>query len=200
MCLLKTLKAHNKKLLLDESFIDFCDVEEGTLLQQEIIDEFPNLIIIKSLSKSYGIPGLRLGMLACKDTMLIRDIRRQIPIWNINSFAEYFLQIIGKYTKDYRLACRRIAQERKAFYTAFEETGLFNKIYPSQANYFLCKLSDGFNATNLSCYLLEKCDILIKYLDNKKGFPDGSWVRIAIRNQPENDLLIEKLKAYRNSF
>jgi histidinol-phosphate/aromatic aminotransferase/cobyric acid decarboxylase-like protein len=195
MSLLKTLKAHNKKLLLDESFIDFCDLEEGTLLRQEILDEFPHLIVIKSLSKSYGIPGLRLGALACGDRAFIGEVRKQIPIWNINSFAEYFLQTIGKYTKDYRLACRSIADERARFYTELTQTGLFT-IFPSQANYFLCKLKNGLNAADLARYLLDAHDIFIKDLDNKKGFPSGSWVRLAIRNKQDNDRLIEKLKLF----
>ena len=194
--LLDTLKANNKKLLLDESFIDFCDIEDGSLLQQEILEKFPNLIVIKSLSKSYGIPGLRLGMLACGDRTFIQDVRRQIPIWNINSFAEYFLQIIGKYTKDYRFSCRRISEERSRFYTELKKTGLF-EVYPSQANYFLCKLIEGLNSSDLSIYLLDNHEIFIKNLDNKKGFSDGSWIRLAVRNSQDNDRLIESLKLFK---
>ena len=194
--LLGTLKAQNKKLLLDESFVDFCDIEEGSLLRQAILDEYPNLIVIKSLSKSYGIPGLRLGLLASGDRAFIQNVRRQIPIWNINSFAEYFLQIIGKYAKDYKLACRRITEERRRFHAELEKTGLF-KVYPSQANYFLCKLKDGLNALDLSRYLLETHEIFIKDLGGKKGFPDGSWIRLAVRNQHDNDILIEKLECFK---
>jgi len=196
--LLGHLKAHGKKLLLDESFIDFCNIEDGTLLCQEVFDEYTNLIVIKSLSKSYGIPGLRLGTLASGDRALIQDVRGQLPIWNINSFAEYFLQIIGKYAEDYRLACHHIARERGRFFTELEKNGLF-KVYPSQANYFLCKLGSGLSASDLSCYLLENHEILIKNLDEKKGLPDGSWIRLAVRNQRDNDLLIEKLANYHTS-
>ena len=195
MRLLARLKAENKKLLLDESFVDFCDTEDETLLRQDIIDEYPNLIIIKSLSKSYGIPGLRLGALACGDRSFIRELRKHIPIWNINSFAEYFLQSIGKYAKDYRIACRRIAQERERFRHELERTGLLT-VYPSQANYFLCKLRDGVNAADLACYLLESHEIFIKDLDGKKGFPAGSWIRLAVRNRQDNDRLVEKLLLY----
>ncbi|GHV94307.1 aminotransferase [Spirochaetia bacterium] len=205
--LLITLKAQNKKLLLDESFVDFCDTSdlsvdksgEGTLLRQEILDEFPNLIVIKSLSKSYGIPGLRLGVLASGDRGFIQEVRKQIPIWNINSFAEYFLQIIGKYAKDYRLACRRIAEERGRFFAELKKTGLF-KVYPSQANYFLCRLRDGLNAADLARYLLESHNIFIKDLSGKKGFSgSGSWVRLAVRNRADNDFLIEKLRLFNDS-
>ena len=197
--LLKTMKEHNKKLLLDESFVDFCDAEGGTFLQQEILDEFPNLIVIKSLSKSYGIPGLRLGLLACADSDFIKKVRKQIPIWNINSFAEYFLQIIGKYSKDYRLACKSITEERRRFYSELEKTGLFT-VFPSQANYFLCKLKNGLYAQDLARYLLESHEIFIKDLDSKKGFPEGSWIRLAIRNRSDNDKLIEKLVIYKTNI
>ena len=196
--LLESLKAQNKKLILDESFVDFCDLEGGTLLQQEILDEFTNLTVIKSLSKSYGIPGLRLGVLASGDHAFIQSVRKQIPIWNINSFAECFLQIIGKYSKDYRQACKLITEERGRFYSELEKTGLFT-IFPSQANYFLCKLKNGLNASDLSRYLLETHDIFIKDLDSKKGFPGGSWIRLAIRNRRDNDTLIEKLEIYKTN-
>jgi histidinol-phosphate/aromatic aminotransferase/cobyric acid decarboxylase-like protein len=194
--LLESLKTRNKKLILDESFVDFCDTEDESLLCQNILDNFPNLIVIKSLSKSFGIPGLRLGALACGDLSFVNNVRRQIPIWNINSFAEYFLQIIGKYAREYQYACRLIAQERKRFKAELEKTGLFT-VYPSQANYLLCRLSECVNATDLSLYLLEKHDIYIKNLSGKKGFSDGFWIRLAIRNQNDNDLLIEKLNFFR---
>lgn len=195
MRLLAELKTRDKKLLLDESFVDFCDSEDETLLKQHILDEYPNLMVMKSLSKSYGIPGLRLGVLACGNTAFLREVRGQIPIWNINSFAEYFLQIMGKYAKDYRFACRRIAEERGRFYTELEKTGLF-KIYPSQANYFLCRLKDGLKAADLARYLLEEHEIFIKDLDGKKGFPSSSWIRLAVRNKQDNDKLVEKLKKF----
>jgi histidinol-phosphate/aromatic aminotransferase/cobyric acid decarboxylase-like protein len=190
--LLKALKAEGKKLILDESFVDFCDLENGSFLRQEVLEEFPNLIVIKSLSKSYGIPGLRLGILASGDCAFIRSLRGKLPIWNINSFAECFLQIIGKYTDDYRLACGAIAKERRRFQTELEKTGLFSVI-PSQANYFLCRLDSGLDSAYLARYLLEKHEILIKDLNGKKGMPSGSWVRLAVRNMQDNDTLIEKL-------
>jgi histidinol-phosphate/aromatic aminotransferase/cobyric acid decarboxylase-like protein/choline kinase len=194
--LLESLKVHNKKLLLDESFVDFCDKENESLLCQNILEAFPNLIVIKSLSKSYGIPGLRLGALACGDVAFVNDVRRHIPIWNINSFAEYFLQTIGKYVKEYRYACRLIVQERNRFQSELEKTGLFT-VYSSQANYFLCRLNNCINASDLSLFLLDKHDIFIKDLSGKKGFSDGFWVRLAIRNRDDNDRLIEKLKLFR---
>jgi histidinol-phosphate/aromatic aminotransferase/cobyric acid decarboxylase-like protein/choline kinase len=181
-----------KRLILDESFIDFSDYEENpSLLKQELLEEYPNLIVIKSLSKSYGVPGLRLGVLACGDRELIARTRKNIPIWNVNSFAEYFLQIIGKYVKDYQSACRKIAEERKRLQEELLRVP-YLKIFPSQANYVMGKL-EGISAGELAEKLLECNDIFIKDLTGKKGVPDGSFVRIAVRSSADNDRLVERL-------
>jgi len=187
------LKSGNKKLILDESFIDFADIEKNpSLLCQDVLDKFPNIVIIKSLSKSYGIPGFRLGALACGDKELICQIKKNLSIWNINSLGEYFLQIIGKYQSDYIMSCRETCVERMRFKTLLEETG-FLRIYPSQANYFLCRLK-GISAPELTQLLLIKHDIFIKDLTGKTGIPDDSFIRIAIRNKDDNDTLAASLK------
>jgi histidinol-phosphate/aromatic aminotransferase/cobyric acid decarboxylase-like protein len=193
--LLDILKSHNKKLILDESFIDFCDFEEyPSLLQQDILEEYPNLIVVKSISKSYGVPGLRLGILACGDSTIIENIRKNISIWNINSLGEYFLQIIGKYIKDYRLACQFVSVERRRFKKEFERTGLFD-IYPSQANYILCRCKNS-TADKLAKYLYESHSIFIKDLTGKKGIPDNTWIRLAVRGKEDDNFLVEKLFLY----
>jgi histidinol-phosphate/aromatic aminotransferase/cobyric acid decarboxylase-like protein/choline kinase len=194
--LLENMKNQNKKLILDESFIDFCDFEENqSLLNQEILDRFPNLVVIRSLSKSYGVPGLRLGVLGSGNRELIKKIRSRLPIWNINSFGEYFLQIIGKYIKDYRLSCAEIARERTHFKTELEKTGLVT-VYPSEANYLLCRCNNGVTARELTEYLLEHHDIFIKDLTGKKGIPGNSYIRLAVRDMTDNDKLAEKLSVF----
>ncbi|MDR2246327.1 MAG: aminotransferase class I/II-fold pyridoxal phosphate-dependent enzyme [Treponema sp.] len=194
--LLENLKSKNKKLILDESFVDFSGLEENqSLLKREILERFPNLIVIRSLSKSYGIPGLRLGVLASGDRELIQGIRFHLSIWNINSFGEYFLQIIGKYVKDYRLSCTGITHERTRFKIELEKTGLVT-VYPSEANYLLCRCTDGVAARELAEYLLEHHDIFIKDLTGKKGIPDNTYIRLAVRNKSDNDKLVEKLIAF----
>jgi histidinol-phosphate/aromatic aminotransferase/cobyric acid decarboxylase-like protein len=201
MAVLESLKERNKRLILDESFIDFCDVEEDpSFLKQAVLDRFPNLVVIKSLSKSYGIPGIRLGVLASADTELIAKIRRQIPIWNINAFGEYFLQIAGKYQKDYAASCREIAGERRRFGALLKDAAVFEKVYPSQANYFLCGLRKGLRAGVLTECLLDRFGIFIKDLSGKKGIPGDGWVRIAVRNRADNDTLIGKLRILAGEF
>jgi histidinol-phosphate/aromatic aminotransferase/cobyric acid decarboxylase-like protein len=186
-------RLNNKTLVLDESFIDFCDAEKDkSLLTRDVLNKYPNLIVIKSLSKSYGVAGIRLGVLACGNRDLVKAVRKNIPIWNINSFAEYFLQIIGKYRKDYASSCKKIAEERRRFKTELEKTGLLN-VYPSEANYFLCGIKNGISATALAQKLLSDNKIFIKDLSGKKGIPGDSFIRIAVRSNADNDRLIEAL-------
>ena len=77
------------KLIVDESFVDFADEENATLINEEIIDNNNNLYIIKSISKSFGVPGLRLGILVSGNTEMISTLKKEVSIWNINSFAEF---------------------------------------------------------------------------------------------------------------
>jgi histidinol-phosphate/aromatic aminotransferase/cobyric acid decarboxylase-like protein/choline kinase len=190
------LKKKNKRLILDESFVDFADSEEShTFIRTDLLSKYQNCVIIKSLSKSYGVPGIRLGVLASGDTGLLKQVRRNLSIWNINSFAEYFLQIIGKYLKNYQCSCEEIAKERERFGIKLLQTGLMD-VYPSQANYFLCKLNDGMKvktAKELTEYMLTSHNIFIKDLTGKKGIPGNNFIRIAIRNKEDNDFFIKTL-------
>ena len=79
--------------IADESFVDFADEENASLLDEELLDENPHLTVVKSISKSYGIPGLRLGIAASADTARIQELKRASPSWNINSLGEFYMQI-----------------------------------------------------------------------------------------------------------
>jgi len=195
LMLVNKLSYMKKNLIIDESFIDFSsDGKTETILNQEILNKYPNLIIIKSISKSYGVPGIRLGILATSNKKILLDIQNEISIWNINSYGEFFLQIIGKYTKDYHQACKDITLERDRFYKKLQMVPYLNPI-PSQANYFFCYvLGKQGIATKLSELLLEHYDIFIKDLTGKIGLEGKEYVRLAIKSPEDNDLLFEKLK------
>lgn len=189
------LNKKNKRLILDESFVDFtADSIHNTLISSAVLQQHPNLIIIKSISKSYGVPGLRLGVVATGDERLIASIRERISIWNINSFGEFFLQIFGKYRSDYQQAVVRIATERDRFFLQLKEIK-FLRVIPSQSNYFLCELMHKYSATELTTILLEENEILIKDCTGKIGFEGKNYVRIAVRDTEDNDFLLEKLRA-----
>ena len=191
--LLDFYKKNNKKIVLDESFIDFSDkTTKNSLLSNEILIKYPNLIIIKSISKSYGIPGIRLGILASSDTNLIKRLQERISIWNINSFAEYFLQIFNKFSKDFVNSCDLIAKERKILFKNLKSLNFLRPI-PSQANFILCEVLKPFDSTSLCLELLDK-GFLIKDCKNKLGFNGKSYICIAVNAKEDNENLIKALR------
>lgn len=185
----------NITLIVDESFIDFSDnYKANTLLSTDILEQHPNLILIKSISKSFGVPGLRLGILATANKEILNYIKKDIAIWNINSFAEFYMQIYNKYEADYNKTCNKFCIERCRFYKELSSIP-YLRIVPSQANYFLCEVTAKFSAVELTESLLSKYNILIKDCTTKKGFDRKNYVRIAIRNPYENDQLLFALKS-----
>jgi len=186
------LKEKNKLLLLDESFVDFAEGgESNSLINEEILEEHHNLIIMKSISKSYGVPGIRLGILVSKNQSIIEATKSNLSIWNINSYGEFFLQIFGKYHEDYKDACVKIANERDRFLKELQKIKYLRTI-PSQANYFLCEVI-GKNTKELSEHLLKQ-NILIKDCSSKEGFSNKPYIRLAVRDENDNNLLIRELK------
>ncbi len=182
------------RLLVDESFMDFASCyPEGSLLQDETLEAHPSMIVMKSISKSYGVPGLRLGVLASADRSLIEAVRRDVSIWNINSFGEYYMQIYGKYEDDYRRACQQFQDERTRFCRELQ-TIPFLRVIPSEANYFLCEITDRFTSSELAILLIKRENILIKDCGYKKAFEGKHYVRIAVRDTKDNDRLINALR------
>lgn len=180
--------------VVDESFVDFSeDFRNNSLLHNEILQAYPNLAVMKSISKSYGVPGLRLGILASSDEELINWMKHDVSIWNINSFAEFYMQIFGKYQKDYDRACQKFIAERERFMARLTDIP-FLRVIPSQANYFLCQITEKYTSEELTRRLLMDFNILIKDCDNKDGLKNKNYVRIAVRDQKDNDTLVEALK------
>lgn len=181
-------------LIVDESFVDFAEGGlDSSLLLDSILDSYPHLIVLKSISKSYGVPGLRLGILASSNRQVIDRIRKEVSIWNINSFAEFYMQIYGKYESDYRKACERFQSERIRFYKELSSIS-FLRVIPSQANYFLCEVIAKYSSTALTRLLLYSSNILIKDCSTKQAFNNGNYIRIAIRNEADNNKLLSRLK------
>ena len=190
--------ARGVRLLVDESFVDFTDQwASSSLLNEAILSEHPQMIVMKSISKSYGVPGLRLGVLATADTELVACVKKDVSIWNINSFAEFYLQIFNKYESMYRDACGKFVSERSRFQEKLNEIS-YLRVIPSQANYFLCEVISRFTACELTEQLLNKHNILIKDCNNKNGLKGMNYVRIAVRNASDNDMLVMALKSLEN--
>ena len=184
------------RLVIDESFVDFAsEFPDNTLLKNDILERYPDMIVVKSISKSFGVPGLRLGIMASADTELIAFIKKDVSIWNLNSFAEFFMQIYTKHEADYRKAAGKFMAERERFKALLDEIP-FLKIFDSQSNYFLCEVLPPYTSHGLAVSLLKNHNILIKDCSTKKVFDGRNYIRLAIRNMADNDMLVSALKSF----
>ena len=184
----------NIRLIVDESFVDFSEGwENNTLLDDCILETYPHMLVMKSISKSYGVPGIRLGILCSADTNIISQIKKMVSIWNINSFCEFFMQIYTKYEKDYKRACDKFIEERNDFESRLREIS-FLRVIPSQANYFLVEVLPPFSANGLVLKMLKEFNILMRDCSGKGGFDGKQYMRIAVRDHKDNTKLIESLK------
>ena len=182
------------RLMIDESFVDFSENwENNTLLHDELMEQYPQLIVMKSISKSFGVPGIRLGILASADKELIAHLKKQVSIWNLNAFAEFFMQIYNKYEKDYKTACGKFLKERADFEKQLRSIS-FLRVMPSQANYFLCEIMPPRTANEVVLYMLKHHNILMRDCSNKPGLDDKQYMRIAVRNHEDNTRLIAGLR------
>ena len=183
------------KFVVDESFVDFAETEESsTLLEEEIIKTYNNLIVVKSISKSFGVPGLRLGILASNDLQLIADMKKDVAIWNINSFAEFYMQIFEKYKSNYEEALAKFKEVRKEYVEMLNGIE-YLRVIPSQANYLMCELTGKMTSRELTEVLLNEYNILIKDLSSKNGFSGKSYIRVAVKRPEENVKLVEAIKS-----
>ena len=183
------------RLIVDESFVDFStEFPESTLLRNDVLEQYPDMIVVKSISKSYGVPGLRLGIVASADKDLITYIKKDVSIWNLNSFAEFFMQIYSKYEGEYLRSAAKFQEERKWLKNQLEDIP-YLKVFDSESNYFLCKVLSPYNSHALTVELLEKHNVLIKDCSPKKVFDGRDYIRVAIRNRIDNERLITALRS-----
>ena len=184
-------KERSINILIDESFADFAEDSDHSLLTQKFLDTNEHVTVMKSISKSYGVPGLRLGVLASGNQELVAWMKKDISIWNINSFAEFYMQIYEKYQWDYEESLARFRNERKRFQKELSKIRGF-EVYPSQANFILVKVNSKVNPRGLLTRLLVDHGILIKELTTKTN--GKNYLRIAVRKKQDNDRLLAALK------
>ena len=194
----KWCEDRNIRLVVDESFVDFSvDYKTNSLLSDEILEAYPHMAVMKSISKSFGVPGLRLGILASANKELIAHIKKEVSIWNLNSFAEFFMQIYNKHEKDYLKACDKFVAERADFERQLK-TIPYLRVMPTQANYFLCEVLPPYTATEIVVYTLRNHNILTRDCSQKPGLdPNKQYMRIAVRNHEDNTRLVEALRQYK---
>lgn len=183
-------KERNIHIIIDESFVDFADETDNTLITEDILVAYDNLYVVKSISKSYGIPGLRLGVLASGNCEIISKLKTKATIWNINSFAEFFMQIFEKYKKEYEKSLEDLRFARKELIESLEQFEQL-EVFSSQANYILCEVRE--NSSHRIAVDLLRENILIKDVTSKTK-NGKEYIRVAIRTREDNKHLIEALR------
>jgi len=188
---------HNCKLIIDESFLDFTENKEQISLEQNIA-KYPNMAIIKSMSKAYGICGLRIGYLLTANLEFVEAVRREVPIWNINGFAEEFLRILPQYKREFEDSCEKVKKDRDLFYEKLcEIEGM--TVFKPDANYIFCRLPDGaLSGPELTKRLFIDHNIYIKDSSGKTQPEATRYIRIASRTHEENGQLIDALEDIMN--
>ena len=120
-------------------------------------------------------------------------VKKNLSIWNINSFGEFFLQIIEKYLDEYRVGCAKLAAERNRNICELKQFKYLT-VYPSAANYILCRVDQPHNSHELTIRLWKSAKILIKDCSGKKGFDGENYIRLAVKSTEDNNALIAALK------
>jgi len=190
--LAKKLEPSNCMLIIDESFLDFADNKEQISLERDI-DKYPNMSILKSMSKAYGICGLRIGYLLTANTEFAEAVRNCIHIWNINGFAEEFLRILPQYKQEFEDSCERVKVDRDIFYDQLCAIDGMTAFKPD-ANYIYCRLPDGsLSGPEVTKRLFMEHNIYIKDSVGKTQPDADRYIRIASRTREENSTLVDAL-------
>ena len=175
-------------IVVDESFIDYAEWSYS-LLEEDVLGKYKKLVVIRSISEPHGMPGIRLGILASADQEIIDNIRQNISIWNVNSIAEFYMQIFEKYKKQYLISLAEIIKERKRF---IGQLSLIEgiRVIESQSNHLMVEITNGLTARDVTKMLLNECNILVKDLSVKRMNINHQYIRIAIRSSKENDSFV----------
>ena len=190
--LAERLKSSNCMLIIDESFLDFADNKEQISLEQDI-DKYPNMAILKSMSKAYGICGLRIGYMLTANADFAKAVRNGIHIWNINGFAEEFLRILPRYKQEFEDSCEKVKVDRDVFYKKLCAINGMT-VFKPDANYIYCRLPDeALSGPEVTKRLFIEHNIYIKDSVGKTQPDADRYIRIASRTQEENNTLIDAL-------
>jgi histidinol-phosphate/aromatic aminotransferase/cobyric acid decarboxylase-like protein/choline kinase len=183
----------DKLILVDESFIEFSG--QPSVIPWAEAEDVRNVVVLKSLSKSLGVPGLRLGYVFTLDRALADRVQDELPVWNANSLSEHLLEIILKHRTDLDVSIERTLADRDALAASLGELGIVERVYPSGANFLLVALTAGPDeARRLSDELLEQDNIYVKDVSAKLGGDRAHW-RLAVRGQHDNARLCAALRS-----
>lgn len=178
-------------VIVDESFIDFAGDPIPSLIP--LADRFSNLLIVRSMSKHCGVPGLRLGYCYSGNLYLLNRLRRFIPTWNLNTLAEYFLSLLPQTDAAYHEGRKRLMADVHWLHGALQSIRGID-VYPTGANFVLFKVKANATAAELQSRLLEEHLMYVRDCSNKVGM-DDHHIRVASQGHEKDARLVEALRA-----
>jgi len=190
--LIQKFENQDRMLLIDESFADFAENPNEASLEREIAT-YPNVAIIKSMSKAYGICGLRIGYIVTANAKFAEAVRNGVHIWNINGFAEEFLRLLPDYKQEFIDSCGQVRTDRDRLYTKLAAIEGMT-VFKPDANFVFCRLPDSVkSAPEIARTLFIEHNMYIKDSAGKTLPDSDRYLRIASRTEADNYRLVEAL-------
>jgi len=188
--------AHLKALVIDESFIEFTAVErEGIPTLRARLAQFPNLIIVRSLGKDFGVCGLRLGLVATSNLPFLGEVRRFLPIWNISPLAERFLRLCMEHRDAYEKARTQCIEETQSLAKRLAAIPQL-QVFDTWSNFILLKILDArATSVQLRDHLLAKHGLYVRDCSRKLGLGD-KFIRVGTNLPAENQRLVEGIREF----
>ncbi len=184
--------------LVDESFLDFS--AEPSLVAELERHPLHNVIVLVSLSKSLGVPGLRLGYLYSTDDAVTAAVVEQLPIWNLGALAEFFLEILLKSRTELAGSVVQTVEDREIFRRQLAAVAGVAHVNTSGANFILVRLggahelADHVRRTMLSGSAMDVKDVSLRFADRR------ARLRVAVRKPLENQRFADELEKILGSF
>ncbi|MDE3169995.1 MAG: histidinol-phosphate aminotransferase family protein [Acidobacteriota bacterium] len=177
-------------IIVDESFIDFAGDPVPSLLP--VAERYSNLLIVRSMSKHCGVPGLRLGYCYSANLYVLNRLRRFMPTWNLNTLAQYFLSLLPATDAEYHEGRKRLIEDVRHLYRSLKSIQRID-VYPTGANFVLFKIRNGMTATQLQARLLSEHGMYVRDCSNKLGM-DAYHIRVASQGREKDARLVEALR------
>ena len=174
-------------VVLDECFIEFCETDrEQPVSLLDKIDQYANLLLVRAFTKSFAMPGVRLGYLVCSNEGLREKIRRQLPEWNLSVFAHRAGIVCAEQAEQYlQDTVEYVKTERAYLRKGLEAPGI--RVVSGEADFLLL-----YTTQPIYDSLLAK-GILIRNCENFRGLGEG-YYRIAVKKHEENEVLLDELE------
>ncbi|WP_416984500.1 pyridoxal phosphate-dependent aminotransferase [Streptomyces sp. T028] len=177
-------------IVIDESFLEFADAEQEPSVVQEAMIR-PNVIVLRSLGKNFGLHGIRFGYMVANPS-LAGKVRSMLPKWNLNAFAEYVVFMLKEHGPEYMQSLMQVRRDRLDMASQLSALpGL--TVYPSQGNFLFVRLPVGAEGTVVRDRLLTEHRILIRECGNKIG-SSSRFARLVVRPQVDVRRLVSGLE------